>query len=94
MSGKQAARANLQVVQRPESESVRKVKAGEMTLDEYIEQRIAEASSHLEGKIPKDTLDNLKFVMREKMRTDPLLVETVRRITGITPRPLTGNGKK
>ncbi|MGC4068846.1 MAG: hypothetical protein QM784_30220 [Polyangiaceae bacterium] len=94
MSGKQAARANLQIVKRPESEVVRKVKAGEMTLDEYIEHRIEEASSHLRGKVPSETLENLKFVMREKIRTDPLLVEAVHRATGITPRPLSPLGKK
>lgn len=94
MSGKQGARANLQVVKRPESEAVRKVKSGEMSLDEYIDQRVEEASSHLKGKIPDETLENLKFVMREKVRTDPLLVETIRRTTGKTPSPLTGLGKK
>lgn len=94
MSGDQGARPKLQAVKRPESEAVRRVKAGEMSLEEYIEERTEEALAHVKGKIPDETLDNIRYVLREKIRTDPLLVEAVRRTTGMTPHPFGDSGKR
>ena len=93
MSGEQGARPKLAAVKRPESEAVRKVKSGEMSLEEYLEQRTEEALNHIRGKISEDTLETVRFVLREKIRTDPLLVEAVRRTTGVSPRPFGNSGK-
>lgn len=94
MSGAQGAKPKLQAVKRPECEAVRKVKSGEMSLDEYLESRTEEALLHIKGKIPDETFENIRYILREKIRTDPLLVEAVRRSTGKTPSAPGKVGKK
>ena len=93
MSGRQGTPAKLQAVATPESESVRKVKRGEMSLDEYLDERAEQGLAHLVGKVADSTLDAVRFALREKLRTDPALVEAVQRATGLTPQPFprTGN---
>jgi hypothetical protein len=77
----------------PKSEAVRRLDRGEITLDDYLDERAEDALAHLKGKLPESTLANLRFVLREKLRTDPVLVEAVRRSTGMTPKPPTGPGR-
>jgi hypothetical protein len=93
MSGRQGTRAKLQAVATPESESVRKVKRGEMSLDEYLDERAEQGLAHLKGKFADSTIETVRFVLREKLRTDPGLVEAVKRATGMTPQPFPRSGK-
>jgi hypothetical protein len=93
MSGRQGGPAKLQVVAPTESESARKVKRGEMSLDEYLDERAEEGLAHLKGKVADSTLETVRFVLREKLRTDPGLVEAVKRATGMTPQPFPRPGK-
>lgn len=83
----------VDVAKYPKSESVQRLERGEITLDEYLDERTEEALTAYRGKVPESTLDNLRFVLREKIRTDPVLVEAVRRTTGMVPQPLIGSGK-
>lgn len=83
----------VQAVKYPKSEAVQRLERGEITLDDYLEERVEEALAHLKDTVAASTLDNLRFVLHEKLRTDPVLVESVRRATGMTPKPLTGPGK-
>jgi hypothetical protein len=83
----------VHVVKFPKSEAVQRLERGEISLDDYLEERIEEALVHLKDTVAPSTLENLRFVLREKLRTDPVLVESVRRATGLTPKPLTGAGK-
>lgn len=92
-SGRQGSPAKLQAVEQSESESAKKVKRGEMSLDEYLDERAEQGLAHLVGKVADSTLDAIRFALREKLRTDPALVEAVQRATGLTPQPFPRTGK-
>ena len=55
---------------------------GELSLDQYLDGRVDEATSHLAGKLSPEQLDFVKQSLREQMATDPVLVELVQRATG------------
>lgn len=69
-------------------QSLRKLQSGELTLDEYLDERVEVALSHVKGRIPEERLEMLREIVREHVRTDPVMVEMVRRVTGVT---LTGS---
>src|SRR5450432_969237 len=55
---------------------------GELSLDQYLDGRVNDATSHLAGKISPDQLEFVKQSLREQLATDPVLVELVQRTTG------------
>jgi hypothetical protein len=57
---------------------------GEISLDEYLEVRVTEATEHLADKLSAEQLDFVKSTLRSQLETDPVLVELVRRATGKT----------
>ncbi|HMA95521.1 MAG TPA: hypothetical protein VKP30_22685 [Polyangiaceae bacterium] len=75
-----------------ESESLQKLKRGELSLDAYLDERAEEALAHVKGRVPEETLENLRFVLRERLRHDPVLIEMVRRTTGLVPNPMSDSG--
>ncbi len=87
-SGRQGGSSALRAVERPESALLQKLKRGEMTLDEFLDARAEEALAPVMGKVTGERLEDLRMVLREKIRTDPLLVELVRQATGQIPQPL------
>ena len=92
-SGRQGSPNRLQAAGRVESESARKVKNGEMPLDEYLDERAEQGLAHLKGKVAESTLEVVRFALREKLRTDPALVEAVRQATGSSPQLFPRPGK-
>ena len=73
-------------VRSPEgSEALERLGRGELSLEEYLDVRVAEATEHLAGKLPAEQLDFVRETLREQLRTDPVLVELVRRSTGTVP---------
>jgi len=58
---------------------------GELSLDQYLEGRVNDATQHLIGKLSPDQLDFVKQSLREQLATDPVLVELVQRTTGSSP---------
>ena len=67
------------------SEALAQLQRGELTLGGYLDHRVAEATSHLQGKIAPEALDFVRRSLREQLRTDPVLGELVRRTTGSSP---------
>ncbi|MCB9588107.1 MAG: hypothetical protein H6718_22055 [Polyangiaceae bacterium] len=67
------------------SEALGRLEAGEISIDQYLDTRVQEAVSHLEGKLPADQLDFVRQSLRQELETDPVLVELVRRATGVSP---------
>jgi hypothetical protein len=63
------------------SEALASFSRGEITLDQYLDQRVEDASAHLEGVISPAQVDFVKQSLREQLETDPVLVELVRRTT-------------
>lgn len=60
---------------------------GEITLDQYLDGRVADAIEHLHGRMPAAQIDFVRAALRESLASDPVLVELVRRATGSVPPP-------
>jgi len=67
------------------SAALSSLQRGELSLDQYLDGRVSDATSHLVGKLSPDQLEFVKQSLREQMATDPVLVELVRRTTGAAP---------
>lgn len=80
------------VEEHAKSPSLQRLEMGEISLDDYLDDRTEMALKAYLGKVPASTIENMRFILREKIRTDPVLVEVVRRITGTTPTALSGSG--
>jgi hypothetical protein len=61
------------------------VQRGEIRLDAYLDVRVTDAVGHLEGKLSPEQLEFVKEELREQLRSDPVLIELVRRATGHSP---------
>jgi hypothetical protein len=67
------------------SAALASLQRGELTLDQYLDGRVSDATSHLAGKLSPDQLEFVKQSLREQISTDPVLVELVQRTTGSAP---------
>lgn len=66
---------------------VERVRSGELTVEQYLDHRVNEATSHLAGKLAPDQLAFVQNSLREQLATDPVLVDLVRGATGAIPPP-------
>ncbi|HEY3253866.1 MAG TPA: hypothetical protein VGJ91_07970 [Polyangiaceae bacterium] len=67
------------------SAALSSLQRGELSLDQYLDGRVNDATSHLVGKLSPDQLEFVKQSLREQMATDPVLIELVQRTTGTAP---------
>ena len=67
------------------SAALSSLQRGELSLDQYLDGRVNEATQHLAGQFSPEQLEFVKQSLREQMSTDPVLVELVQRATGATP---------
>lgn len=67
------------------TDALSKLERGEISVDQYLDAKVSQAVQHLEGKLGPEQLDFVKSALREQLRTDPVLVELVRRSTGSLP---------
>ena len=67
------------------SAALSSLQRGELSLDQYLDGRVNDATSHLVGKLSPDQLEFVKQSLREQMATDPVLSELVQRATGAVP---------
>jgi len=67
------------------SAALSSLQRGELSLDQYLDGRVSDATNHLAGKISPDQLEFVKQSLREQLATDPVLVELVQRTTGSAP---------
>ncbi|MEP7050204.1 MAG: hypothetical protein ABJB12_07625 [Pseudomonadota bacterium] len=67
------------------SAALSSLQRGELSLDQYLDGRVSEATQHLAGKISPDQLEFVKQSLRDQLATDPVLVELVQRTTGAAP---------
>jgi hypothetical protein len=58
-----------------------------MSLDDYLDERAEAALEHIKGRIPTERLELVRESLREHIRTDPVVIEMIRRLTGQTPAP-------
>jgi hypothetical protein len=59
-----------------------RLERGEIGLDQYLDTRVAEATSHLAGRLSAEQLELVKQTLRTELSNDPVLVELVRQATG------------
>ena len=69
------------------AELLEQVQRGEIRLDAYLDIRVADAVGHLEGRLSPEQMEFVKEELREQLRSDPVLIELVRRATGQSPEP-------
>lgn len=67
------------------SAALASLQRGELSLDQYLDGRVSDATSHLVGKLSPDQLEFVKQSLRDQMATDPVLIELVQRTTGSVP---------
>jgi hypothetical protein len=63
-----------------------RLRAGEIDASGYIDQKVEEATAHL-GKLPAVELDAIRSTLRERMSSDPALVDLFRTVAGQPPPP-------
>ena len=69
------------------SAALSSLQRGELSLDQYLDGRVTDATNHLAGKISPEQLDFVKQSLRDQLATDPVLVDLVQRTTGSSPAP-------
>ncbi|MBX3129128.1 MAG: hypothetical protein KF718_20595 [Polyangiaceae bacterium] len=69
-----------------EVDSLGRLGRGEITLDQYLDERVASASAPLAASLGPEQLEFVQSALREQLATDPVLIELVRRATGQVPR--------
>ncbi len=58
-----------------------RLKAGEIDAHGYVEAKVDEATSHLAG-LPPAQVDSIRAALRERVASDPMLVDLLRTATG------------
>jgi hypothetical protein len=58
---------------------------GEISLDEFLDARVDKALARVKGRVSEERLKMLREVVSEHLRTDPVTLELIRRVTGLTP---------
>jgi hypothetical protein len=64
--------------------ALEQLKAGKIDFNQYVDLKVDEATSHLEGLSPSQ-VDSIRSMLRDRMATDPELVDLVKQATGQAP---------
>jgi hypothetical protein len=62
-----------------------RVRAGELSMNDYIDLRVNEATQHLEGKLGPNDLSSIRGMLREQMLVDPAIQDMIKAATGSFP---------
>jgi hypothetical protein len=65
--------------------SLERLRAGEISMQQYVDLKVDEATLHLDGKLSAEQLEFVKNSLREQLTADPVLSELVRSATGALP---------
>lgn len=58
---------------------------GEISVDQYLDARVQSAVAPLEASLSPDQLQFVRSELRAALENDPVLVELVRKATGVVP---------
>jgi hypothetical protein len=67
------------------SESLQQLRTGAIDLDTYLDSKVSEATAHL-GPLAASQIDAIRSALRDRLATDPTLVDLVQRTTAAVPR--------
>jgi hypothetical protein len=70
----------------PPRAALDRLRAGEIDLSGYLDLKVDEATAHL-AALPTAELQAIQHALRERIASDPMLVELVRTATGHIPDP-------
>ena len=68
------------------TEPLDRLRAGEISVSQYLDIKVQEATSHLDKRMSAEQLSFVRDSLREQLATDPMLVELVQSATGALPR--------
>jgi hypothetical protein len=63
-----------------------RLRAGEIDVNGYVDMKVHEATEHLVA-LPPAQLESIRSALRDRMATDPALVDLVKTATGSVPQP-------
>lgn len=66
--------------------ALERYRAGELDLDGYLDLKVDEATAHL-GALPAQDLEAIRGALRDRLASDPTLMELVQTATGRFPEP-------
>src|SRR5262245_43607733 len=70
-----------------ESTALARLRSGGISVSQYLDANVHEATSHLSSKLSPDQLDFMRASLREQLASDPLLADLVKAATGSVPPP-------
>ena len=70
------------------SNALDRFRAGDVDLGGYVDLKVDEATSHLSASLPAGQLEAVRSALRERISSDPSLVELLEKATGETVPPL------
>jgi len=66
------------------SAALERVHQGELSVEQYIEDRLDKAMAHVDPRLPAEQRARAREVLREHIATDPLLSKQLAQLTGKT----------
>jgi len=70
----------------PTRSALERYRAGEIDLNRYLDLKVNEATAHLSA-LPEQDLKSIRNALRDRLASDPTLVELVHTATGRFPEP-------
>jgi hypothetical protein len=70
----------------PPRTALERYRAGEVDVDGYLDLKVHEATAHL-AAVPAQDLEAIRNALRDRLASDPTLIELVRAVTGHVPEP-------
>jgi hypothetical protein len=69
-----------------EGAPLQQLRSGHITLNQYLDQKVDQATSHL-GALPAHQRSAIREALRAQMSSDPALTDLVQKATGQLPEP-------
>ncbi len=66
--------------------ALERFRSGQIDLHGYLDLKVDEATAHLSA-LPRVELDAIRSALRDRLATDPALIDLVRTATGKVPEP-------
>ena len=66
--------------------ALERLRAGEVDVNGYVDLKVDEATTHLRA-LPPGELEQVRSALRDRLATDPGLVDLVRQAAGAVPQP-------
>jgi hypothetical protein len=72
-------------VEAPSETSLDRLRAGRISVSEYLDIQVQQATAHLDGRVSTEQLSFIRDSLREQLSSDPVLVDLVKSTTGALP---------